>query len=129
MPSNHASARSLARPSANSGSLIFCNSRMMSSGGNSPLEFLDASGLPIPDGGGSTSVLPGWRPFKVSLMASNERNMRAISGDGCGGASGVGGVDGVGGIGGARDDASLPRPLRVLTILYDLAYIIPKLSG
>jgi hypothetical protein len=132
MPSNHASARSLARPPANSGSLIFCNSRVMSSGGNSPLEFLDASGLPIPDGGGSTSVPAGWRPFKVSLMASNERSMRASSGDGGGGgggAGGVGGVDGVGGVGGARDDAPRPRPLRVLAILYDLTCIIPKLSG
>jgi hypothetical protein len=103
----------------------------MSSGGNSPLEFLDASGLPVPDGGGSTSVPAGWRPFKVSLMASNERSMRASSGDGGGGAGGGGvdGVDGVGGIGGAHDDAPLPRPLRVLAILYNLTWIIPKLSG
>jgi hypothetical protein len=35
--------------------------------------------------------------------------MRASSGDGGGGG---------GGVGGARDDAPLPRPLRVLTILY-----------
>jgi hypothetical protein len=58
--------------------------------------------------------------------------MRASSGDGGGGAGGVGGVDGVdgvGGVGGARDDAPLPRPLRVLTILYDLTCITPKLSG
>jgi hypothetical protein len=99
----------------------------MSSGGNSPLEFLDASGLPVPDGGGSTSVPAGWRPFKVSLMASNKCSMRASSGDGGGGGGGVGGVDGVGGVGGARDDAPLPRPLRVLTILYDLTCITPKL--
>jgi hypothetical protein len=46
--------------------------------------------------------------------------MRASSGDGGGGAGGVGGVDG------ARDDAPLPRPLRVLAILYDLTYITPK---
>jgi hypothetical protein len=83
----------------------------MSSGGNFPLEFLDASGLPVPDGGGSTSAPAGWRPSKVSLMASNECSMRASSGDGSGGAGGVDGVDGVGGIGGARDDAPLPRPL------------------
>ena len=104
----------------------------MSSGGNSPLEFLDASGLPVPDGGGSTSVSAGWRPFKVSLMASNECSMRASSDDGGGGGggvSGVDGVDGVGGIDGARDDTSLPRPLRVLTIFYDLTCITPKLSG
>jgi hypothetical protein len=58
--------------------------------------------------------------------------MRASSGDGGGGAGGVGGVDGVdgvGGVGGARDDAPLPRPLRVLAILYDLTCITPKLSG
>ena len=61
--------------------------------------------------------------------------MRASSGDGGGGAGvvggvdGVGGFDGVGGVGGARDDAPLPRPLRVLTILYDLTCITPKLSG
>jgi hypothetical protein len=55
--------------------------------------------------------------------------MRASSGDGGGGGGGVGGVDGVGGVGGARDDAPLPRPLRVLTILYTLTYITPKLSG
>ena len=83
----------------------------MSSGGNSPLEFLDAFGLHVLDGGGSTSVLAGWCPFKVSLMASNERSMRASSGDGGGVVGGVGGVDGVGGIGGAHDDAPLPRPL------------------
>jgi hypothetical protein len=83
----------------------------MSSGGNSPLEFLDASGLPVPDGGGSTSIPASWCPFKVSLMDSNERSMRASSGDGGGGAGGVDGVDGVdgvGGIGGAHDDAPLP---------------------
>jgi hypothetical protein len=61
--------------------------------------------------------------------------MRASSSDGGGGACGVGGVDGVngvdgvGGVGGARDDASLPRPLRVLAILYNLTCITPKLSG
>ena len=59
-------------------------------------------------------------------MASNERSMRASSGDGGGGVGGVGGVDGVGGVGGARDDAPLPRPLRVLAILYDLTCITPK---
>jgi hypothetical protein len=128
MPSNHASARSLARPPANSVSLIFCNSRVMSSGGNYPREFLDASGLPVPYGGSSTLVYAGWRPFKVSWMASNKHSMRASSGDGGGGAGGVGGVDGVGGVGGARDDAPLPRPLRVLAILYDLTCITPKLS-
>ena len=121
MPSNHASARSLVRPLANSESLIFCNSRVMSSGGNYPLEFLDASELPIPDGGGSTSVPASLRPFKVSLMASNERSMRATSGNGGGGGGGGGGS--------GHDDAPLPRPLRVLTILYDLTWIIPKLSG
>jgi hypothetical protein len=58
--------------------------------------------------------------------------MRASSGDGAGGAGGVGGLDGVGdvvgvgGVGGARDDAPLPRPLRVLAILYDLTCITPK---
>jgi hypothetical protein len=52
--------------------------------------------------------------------------MRASSGDGGGGA----GVDGVGvWVGGARDETPLPRPLRVLTILYDLTCITPKLSG
>jgi hypothetical protein len=91
----------------------------MSSGGSPPPESLDASGLPILDGGGSTSFLAGWCPFKVSLIASNEHSMRASSGDG------AGGVDGVGGVDGARGDAPLPRPLRVLAILYDLTYI-PK---
>ena len=100
----------------------------MSSGGGPPPESLDTSGLPVPDGGGSTSVPASWRPFKVSLMASNERSMRASSGDGGGDDGGVGGVDGVGGVGGARDDAPLPRPLRVLAILYDLTCITPKLS-
>ena len=89
----------------------------MSSGGNSPLEFLDASGLPVPDGGSSTSVPTGWHPFKVSLMASNERNMRASLGDGGGG------------VVGACNDTPLPRLLRVLTILYALTCITPKLSG
>jgi hypothetical protein len=92
----------------------------MSSGGGPPPESLDASGLPIPDSGGSTSFPFGCHPFKVSLMASNERNMRASLGDGGGGADGVGG---------ACDDAPLPRLLRVLTILYDLTCITPKLSG
>jgi hypothetical protein len=122
MPSNHASARSLARPLANSRSLIFCNSRVMSPGGSSPLEFLEASKLLVPDGEGSTSAPAGWHPFKVSLMASNERSMRASSSDGAGGAGGVGGGDGVGVVGGARVDAPLPRPLRVLAILYDFLH-------
>jgi hypothetical protein len=77
----------------------------MSSGGGPPPESLDASGLPAPDGGGSTSVPASCRPFKVSLMASNERSMRASSGDGGGG------------VGGACDDAPSPRPPRFLTIL------------
>jgi hypothetical protein len=98
----------------------------MSPGGSSPLEFLEASGLPVPDGEGSTSAPAGWRPFKVLLMASNERSMRASLGDGGGGSGGVGGGDGVGGVGGARDDTPLPRPLRVLAILYDLTCITPK---
>ena len=132
MPSNHASERSLARPLENSGSLIFCNSRVMSSSGSSPPESLDASRLPILEGGSSTLVPAGWHPFKVSLMASNERSMRASLGDGgarVGGVGGVEGVDGVGGVGGACDDAPLPRPLQVLTILYELTCITPKLSG
>jgi hypothetical protein len=135
MPSNHASTRSLVQPPTNSESFFFCNSRVMSSGRNSPFEFLDASGLPVPYGGGFSSVPYSWHPFKVSLMSSNECSMRASSGDGGAGASGVGGVDGVGavdglgGIGGARDDTPLPRPLRVLTILYDSTCITPKLSG
>jgi hypothetical protein len=66
---------------------------MSSSGGPTP-ESLDASGLHFPDSGGSTLVPAGCRPFKVSLMASNERSMRASSGDG--------------GVGGAYDDAPLP---------------------
>jgi hypothetical protein len=92
----------------------------MSSGGGPPPESLDASGLPIPDGGGSTSVPAGCRPFKVSLMASNERSMRASSGDGGGGA---------GGVGGACDDAPLPRLPRVLTILYALTCINQSCQG
>ena len=71
----------------------------MSSDGGPPLESLDASGLPIPDGGGSTLVLAGCRPFKVSFMASNECSMIASLGDGGGGA---------GGVGSACDDAPLP---------------------
>ena len=117
MPSNHASARSLARPPENSGSLIFCNSRVMSSGGGPPPESLDASGLPVLDSGGSTSVPAGCRPFKVSLMASNERSMRASSGDGGGGA------------GGTCDDTSPPRPPRVLTILCALTCINQSCQG
>ena len=72
----------------------------MSLGGGPPPESLDSSRLPILDGGGSTSVPAGCCPFKVSLMASNERSMRASSCDGGGGA---------GGVGGACDDAPLPR--------------------
>jgi hypothetical protein len=89
----------------------------MSSGGGPPPESLDASGLPAPDGGGSTSVPAGCRPFKVSLMASNERSMRASSGDGGGGA------------GGACDDAPSPRPPRVLTILCALTCINQSCQG
>jgi hypothetical protein len=92
----------------------------MSSGGGPPPESLDASGLPIPDSGGSTSVPASCRPFKVSLMASNERSMRASSGDGGGGA---------GGVGGACDDAPLPRLPRVLTILYALTCITQSCQG
>lgn len=49
----------------------------MSSGGGPPPKSLDAYGLTIPCGGGSTSILAGCRPFKVSFMASKERNTRA----------------------------------------------------
>ena len=86
----------------------------MYSGGVSPPQSLDTSGLLVPYGGGSTSVPVGWHPFKVLLMASNECSIRASSGNGGGGAGGVGGVDGVdgvGGVSGAHDDAPLPRPL------------------
>jgi hypothetical protein len=120
MPSNHASTRSLAQPLTNSGSFIFYNSCMMSSGGGPPPESIDASGLPILDGGGSTSVPASCRPFKVSLMVSNEHSMRASSGDGCGG---------TGGVGGDCDNAPLPRLPRVLTILYDLTYISQSCQG
>jgi hypothetical protein len=65
----------------------------MSSGGGPPPKSLDAYGLPVPDGGGSTSIPVGCHPFKVSFMASKERSMRASLGDG----------------GGACDDAPLPR--------------------
>ena len=92
IPSNHASAHSLARPPKNSRSLIFCNSHVMSSGGGPPSESLDASGLPIPYGGGSTSIPAGCHPFKVSFVASKERSMKASSGDGGGGTGGVGGA-------------------------------------
>jgi hypothetical protein len=72
----------------------------MSSEGGPPPKSLDASGLPVPDAGGSTSIPFGCHPFKVSLMASSERNMRDSSNDGGGGA---------GSVGGACDDALLPR--------------------
>jgi hypothetical protein len=87
---------------------------MMSLGVGPPPESLDASGLPVPDGGGSTSVPTGCLPFKVSLMASNECSMRASLGDGGGCA---------GGVGGACDDAPLPRLPQVLMILYALTCI------
>jgi hypothetical protein len=99
MPSNHASACSLARPLTNSKSLILCNSLVMSSGGGPPPESLDASRLPVLDGGGSTSIPFGCRPFKVSFMASKERSIRASSDYGGGSA---------GGVGGSCDDAPLP---------------------
>ena len=86
----------------------------MSSGGGPPPESLDTSGLPVPDGGGSTSVPAGCCPFKVSLMASNEHSMRASLGDGGGDA---------GGVGCTCNDALLPRFPRVLTILYALTCI------
>jgi hypothetical protein len=106
MPSNHASTHSLAWPSTNFGSLIFYSSLVMSLSGGPPPESLDASGLPIPDGGGSTSIPAGWRLFKVSFMASKERRMRANSSDGCGG------------VGGLYVDAPLPWFPLILTILY-----------
>jgi hypothetical protein len=87
----------------------------MYSSGGPPLKSLDASGLPVPDGGGSTSVPASCRPFKVSLMDSNERSMRASSGDGGGG--------------GACNDASLPRFPQVLTILYALTCINQSCQG
>ena len=73
MPSNHAFMRSLARPPTNFESLIFYSSLVMSSGGGPPPESLDTSGLPVLDGGGSTSISVGCLPFKVSFMASKER--------------------------------------------------------
>ena len=92
----------------------------MSSAGGPPSESLDSSGLPIPDGGGSTSVLASCRPFKVSFMASNECSMRASLGDGGGDDSGVSG---------ACNDAPLPQFPRVLTILYDLTCINQSCQG
>jgi hypothetical protein len=71
----------------------------MSSGGGPPPKSLNASRLPVPYGGGSTSIPAGCCPFKVSFMASKERNMRASSGDGGGDP---------GGVIGAYDDAALP---------------------
>jgi hypothetical protein len=71
----------------------------MSSGGGPPPKSIDTSGLPVPNGGVSTSVPVGCHPFKVSLMASNKHSMRASSSDGGGGTDGVGG---------ACDDAPLP---------------------
>ena len=120
MPSNHASTRSLAQPLEKYGSLIFCNSRVMSSSGGPPSESLDASGLPVLDDGGSTSVPAGCHPFKVSFMDSKERSMRASSNDGGGDA---------GGVGSACDDAPLPRLPRVLTILYALTCINQSCQG
>ena len=72
----------------------------MSSGGGPPPKSLDAFGLPVLDGGGSTLVPAGCRPFKVSFMASNEHSMRSSSGDGGGG---------TGGVGGACENSPLPR--------------------
>jgi hypothetical protein len=92
----------------------------MSLGGGPPPKSLDTSGLPIPDGGGSTSIPVGCRPFKVSFMASKECSMIASSDDGGSGASSVGG---------AYDDASLPQFPRVLTILYDLTCINQSCQG
>jgi hypothetical protein len=92
----------------------------MSSGGGPPPEYLDAFGLPTLDGGGSTSVPAGFRPFKVLLMDSNERSMRASSGDGGGGA---------GSVGSACDDAPLPRLPRFLTILCALTCINQSCQG
>jgi hypothetical protein len=92
----------------------------MSSGGGPPPESLDTSGLPVLDSGGSTSAPAGYRPFKVSFMASNKRSMRASSGDGGGG---------VGGVGGAYDNSPLPRLPRVLSILYYLTCINQSCQG
>jgi hypothetical protein len=86
----------------------------MSLGGGPPPKSLDAFGLPIPYGGGSTSTPIGCWPFKVSFMASKEHSMRASSDDGGGR---------TGGVGGACDDAPLPQFPQVLTILYDLTCI------
>jgi hypothetical protein len=92
----------------------------MSSGGGPPSEYLDAYGLPVPNGGGSTSVPAGCHPFKVSFMASNKHSIRASSDDGGGD---------TGGVGGACDDDPLPRFPRVLTILYDLTCINQSCQG
>jgi hypothetical protein len=92
----------------------------MSLGEGPPFESLDASGLPILDGGGSTSVPAGCRPFKVLFMVSNNRSMKSSSGYGGGG---------VGDVGSAYDDAPLPQFPRVLTILYDLTCINQSCQG
>jgi hypothetical protein len=86
---------------------FLCSSLVMSPGGGSLSESLDAFGLPIPDGGGSTSTSVDWHPFNVSLIASKERKMRANSGDGGGHTD----------VGGPCDDVPRPRFPRVLTIL------------
>jgi hypothetical protein len=64
---------------------------VISSGGGPPSESLDASGLPTPNGGDSTSTFVDWHPFNVSLIASKEHKMRASPGDG-GGNADVGGL-------------------------------------
>jgi hypothetical protein len=79
----------------------------MSPGGGPPSQSLDASGLPTPNGGSSTSTFVDWRPFNVSLIASKEHKMRAKLGDGCGSAD----------VGGPCNDAPRPRFPQVLTIL------------
>ena len=83
----------------------------MSLSGGPPPKSIDASRLTIPDGGDSTSIPASCCPFKVSFMASKERNMIASSGDGGGGA------------GGPCDDVPIPQFPRFLTILYNLICI------
>ena len=92
----------------------------MSLGRGPPPKSLDASGLLVLDGGGSTSIPAGWRPFKVSFMASKEHNMRASSRNGGGG---------IGGGGVAYDDAPLSWFPQVLTISYDLNCINQSCQG
>lgn len=90
IPSSQAFTCPLTWPLANSRSLIFWRSLVMSFIGCPQPKSLDPSGFIAPNGGFTISTSTIFHPLKVSLIASKEHKMRINSSDGSDGSDGGG---------------------------------------